>query len=84
MPPADQVLGPYGALILALAVLGIAAKVISKLWAEHIESDRDDRSQRDRAMALAETAVDGTKRMAAAWEERNRRDAARKRPGDGA
>lgn len=82
MPSADQLTGPLGALVLALAGLGLAAKAIHILWKEHLEADRDDRAQRDRAMALAETAAEGTRRMAEAWETRNRRDRERHRHDD--
>ena len=82
MPSPDQLTGPLGALVLALAGLGLAAKAIHTLWKEHLEADRDDRGQRDRAMALAETAIEGTRRMAEAWEERNRRDRERHRHDD--
>jgi hypothetical protein len=79
----SEVVGPTGALVLAVIILGVVGKVIQALWKEHLEADKDDRAQRDRAMALAETAAEGTRRMAEAWEQRNARDRQRSRPGDG-
>ena len=78
----DAVFGPTGALVGAVILLGLAGAAIRALWREHLEADKDDRAQRDRAMALATDAVDGTKRMAAAWERRNERDLARRRHGE--
>jgi hypothetical protein len=43
-------LGPFGLTLAALAVIGV-------LWRDHVRSDADDRSMRDRAMAIAEKLV---------------------------
>lgn len=74
MPP-DAFLGPAALLVAALVAVGA-------LWREHLKADADDRAQRDKAIALLEATLDGTQRMARAWEERNRRDAAQRRRGD--
>lgn len=73
--PGDALLGPLALLVAALLAIGV-------LWREHMRADQDDRDQRDKAMLLLEAALDGTKRMATAWEERNKRDAAARRRGD--
>ena len=86
MPAADQVLGPYGALILAVALLGLAAKVIQKLWQEHIAADEreraDDRDQRDRALGLLDLSLQNNRDAIAAWTKRDATDAARARRTD--
>lgn len=78
----QEVLGPLGALVLALAVIAGLVKFLSMLWKTHLEADADDRAQRDKAIALLEVNLEATQRMARAWEERNKRDAARTRKGD--
>lgn len=70
-----QVLGPLGALVGAVVTVVV-------LWREHVKADADDRAQRDKAIAIAETAVAGLARLADAWETRNRDDAQRRRLGD--
>jgi hypothetical protein len=67
-----ELYGPLG-LLVALSI------AVGWLWREHLKSDEEDRRQRDEALALARDAVEGTKRMAAAWEARNRRDEQRDR-----
>ncbi len=78
----SAILGPAGALALAVVVLLVLAKVIQILWRDHLAADRDDRDQRDRAMALAESMAASNKGMVAAWEARNRADALRRRKAD--
>lgn len=75
MPSLEQVLGPAGALVIALAVIGGLVRLMQLLWRDHIRADVDDRRQRDENFLLARDAVDALKRLAAAFEERNRRDA---------
>lgn len=60
------------------------------LWREHLKADLDDRQKRDQALDLLDKALDGnreaaaaSKTMAAAWDERNRAEAARRRKADG-
>lgn len=74
--------GPLGALVLAVLVIVGLTKVVQKLWEDHLRADADDRKQRDDAQALLAVALDGTKRMAEAWEARNRRDVAARRKTD--
>ena len=74
MPP-DAFLGPVALLVAALVAVGA-------LWREHLKADADDRAQRDKAIALLEVNLDAMQRMARAWEERNRRDAAQRRRSD--
>lgn len=80
VPP--ELLGPVGALVLAILVLGGLVKVLLMLWHEHLKADEDDRAQRDRALAIVADLVPAVKAMAAAWEARNKADAARRRRGD--
>lgn len=80
--PIDKILGPTGALVFSVVVVIALARALWILWKEHLKADADDRAQRDSAFALAQTAVDGIKRMAEAWEERNRRDRERGRRDD--
>ena len=77
-----ELLGPTGALVAALFGVAALARAIVVLWKEHLEADKDDRAQRDRAIALLEDLAPGVKAMAAAWELRNRNDAARRRKED--
>lgn len=64
-----DVTGPFGALLLAVAILGIAGKVISELWTEHKRGDADDRDQRDKAIARLEAMVGALDRNTAATAE---------------
>ncbi len=80
MPP--ELLGPLGLTVGALLAVGALGRVIVALWRNHLEADAEDRRQRDDNFLLARDAIDGTKRMAAAWEARNRRDERKSRAGD--
>lgn len=87
MPP--ELLGPTGALVAALFGITALARAIVVLWKEHLKADQDDRDQRDKALALLSSSLDGNKAnaeanrlMAAAWDQRNRNDVARKRRED--
>lgn len=80
MPP--ELFGPLGLTVGALLAVGALGRVIKVLWDKHLEADAEDRRQRDDTFALLKDAVDGTKRLAAALEARNRRDAARQRKTD--
>ena len=87
IPP--EVFGPAGALVLAILVIVGLVKLAMILWKEHLKADQDDRDQRDKALHLLEEAVAGNKShadanrsMAAAWDARNKADAARKRRED--
>ena len=82
MPTSSDLLGPTGALIGAVAGLVALARVIQILWREHLKADADDREQRDVAHALAKAAVAAYDRLADAWEQRNRDEAARQRRDD--
>lgn len=46
-----DVTGPFGALLLAVFLLGIAGKVIAELWGEHKRHDHDVEAQRSEAVA---------------------------------
>lgn len=83
MPSPEQLAGPTGAIVALIAVLGIAARVIQVLWQNHLEADRDDRAQRDRALGLLDLSLQNNRDAIAAWEQRDRTDAARTRRGDG-
>jgi hypothetical protein len=75
--------GPWAVVIFIGALAGITfTRAILTLWREHLKADQDDRDQRDRAIALAESSVASNKAMAAAWEARNKLDAARHRRAD--
>lgn len=80
MPP--ELLGPTGALVAVLFGIAALARAIVVLWKEHLEADKDDRAQRDRAIGLLEQLVPSINRMAEAWEARNKADAARRRRND--
>lgn len=80
MPSLEQVLGPAGALVIALAVIGGLARVGQLLWREHLQADARERQAGVDNVLMARDAVDGLKRLAAAFEERNRRDAVRRKP----
>jgi hypothetical protein len=73
--PPDALLGPLALLVGALLSVAV-------LWREHLRADADDRAQRDKAIGLLEASLDANQRMAHAWEERNRRDAAARRRSD--
>ena len=45
----SAILGPLGALVLAVALLVGLAKVVQVLWRDHLKADADDRHQRDTA-----------------------------------
>lgn len=78
----SAVVGPVGALVLALIILYIVARVVQVLWQKHLEADEDDRNQRDAAQALLRTALDNNAAAISAWNKRNELDAARQRRGD--
>jgi len=89
-PEASKALAEAGPWAVVIFIGGMAAitftRAVLTLWRTHLEADRDDRDQRDRALALLEKALDGnreaaaaSKSMATAWDERNRIDAARRR-----
>lgn len=65
---------------LALTV-GLAIAVAA-LWREHVRADRDDRAQRDVAIAGWRDQTNATNRLADAIEARARDDAQRKRQDD--
>lgn len=67
-----EVTGPFGALVLAVAILGVAGKVIAELWGEHKRSDQEDRDERDRAWALLEGITPPLKALADAQAAANR------------
>jgi hypothetical protein len=70
-----EVFGPLGALALAIAVIVALVRAIQKLWEEHLQACRDDRDQRDKALAqvdqtagLLKLALEDNKAMADVWE----------------
>lgn len=67
----------------AAGVIAALLTVVGVLWRDHQRADREDREQRDRALSALEASLDGNKRLAAAWEARNRRDEGRARRTDG-
>ena len=73
MPP--EVLGPQGLLVAAVVVIGV-------LWRDHLRADRDDRDQRDRALAGWEGQTAATRDLSASIEAKDRQDAARRRLAD--
>lgn len=75
MPVAPELLGPYGLVIGALVLIGLLLK-------DHKRADDEDRRQRDEAIAGWKDATAAVNRLAAALEERNRRDAYARRAGD--
>lgn len=81
--PVDQVIGPFGALVVLCLVAGALAKAIQVLWKDHVRADQDDRDQRDRAFVLLEAITPAVKELAAAQLEANRRSADTHRRGDG-
>jgi sensor c-di-GMP phosphodiesterase-like protein len=89
----DQVLqaiaGPTGALVLALIILYVVARVLLALWKEHLAADQRDREQRDRAQAvsadireLLRQALQANADQIAAWNKRTEQEAARRRRSD--
>jgi septal ring factor EnvC (AmiA/AmiB activator) len=54
------ILGPLGALALAVVVLGALVKAIAVLWKQHLAADADDRNQRDKALEIAHEQVAAT------------------------
>lgn len=60
MPP--ELLGPYALTAAALIAIGV-------LWRDHLRSDADVRSQRDRAIDIAAAQVAATKSVAEGQEE---------------
>lgn len=58
------------------------ATTVGILWRENQKYVADLRVQRDLSQKLLGDAIDGTKRLASAWEERNRRESNRSRRDD--
>jgi hypothetical protein len=56
----SAVLGPLGALVLAVIVLAGLTRAFVVLWREHLKADKDDRDQRDKALAIAHDQVAAT------------------------
>lgn len=73
---------PDGALLGPGALLIAALLAVAVLWRDHLRADADDRTQRDRALALLETSLANNKSAIAAWDRRNQSDAARHRRAD--
>jgi hypothetical protein len=83
------ILGPVGALALAITILYFGARAFRALWTEHLKADQDDRDQRDRAQAvsadlreLLRKSLDNNAEAISAWNKRNEQDAARQRRSD--
>jgi hypothetical protein len=83
------ILGPVGALALAIVILYFGARAFRALWTEHLKADQDDRDQRDRAQAvsadlreLLRKSLDNNAEAISAWNKRNEQDAARQRRSD--
>jgi len=75
--------GPWAVVLFIGAIVAVGgARAIVILWRNHLEADAEDRRQRDDNFLLARDLADGTKRMAGAWEARNRRDERAKRAED--
>ena len=74
MPP-DGLLGPYALLIAAVGAVAV-------LWRDHLRADKDDRDQRDLALANWARQTDATRDLTAAIEAKDRQDATRRRAGD--
>ena len=53
----DQLLGPYGALIGAVAGLGILGRVIQMLWREHKAADARDQERAKQAEDRLDAAL---------------------------
>lgn len=84
IPPTwvDAVLGPLGALALALVVLYYGFRFIRGLIDDHLRSDLDDRQQRDTALRLLEAEQANAREQISAWNRRNELEAARGRRAD--
>lgn len=80
--PVDQLVGPFGALVVLSFLVAGLAKAVQVLWADHKRADQDDRDQRDRALGLVEGIVPTLKELTAAQLEANRRAAASHRRDD--
>jgi len=85
----SAVVGPVGALALALIVLFVVARVLQLLWGEHMKADQRDRDQRDVAQAnnmatkeLLRLSLENNAKAIEAWNKRNEQDAARQRRSD--
>jgi len=85
----SAVVGPVGALALALIVLFVVARVLQLLWGEHMKADQRDRDQRDVAQAnnlatkeLLRQSLENNAKAIDAWNRRNEQDAARQRRSD--
>jgi sensor c-di-GMP phosphodiesterase-like protein len=86
----EAILGPAGALVLALLVLYVVGRVLLTLWKEHLAADERDREQRDRAQAVSAEVRDLLRQslqnnadQVAAWNKRSDQEAARRRRSDG-
>ena len=73
IPP--ELLGPAGLLVALL--LAVAA-----LWRDHLRADADDRTQRDKAMAIAEAIVPALRNLTGALEADTRDRTTRHRVDD--
>jgi sensor c-di-GMP phosphodiesterase-like protein len=85
----EAILGPAGALVLALVILYIVGRVLLTLWKEHLAADARDREQRDRAQAVSAEVRDLLRQslqnnadQVAAWNKRSDQEAARRRKSD--
>lgn len=85
----QNLLGPYGAFVLALIVLYVVTRAFVVLWREHLKADQDDRDQRDTAQAnnqatkeLLRQSLSNNADAIAAWNKRNEQEAARQRRSD--
>ena len=85
----EAILGPAGALVLALVILYIVGRVLLTLWKEHLAADERDRQQRDRAQAVSAEVRDLLRQslqnnadQVAAWNKRSDQEAARRRKSD--
>ena len=100
-PDAARALADAGAfavlIFFAAVVLFAVYKVIRALWEDHLESDREDRKQRDDALEVARLATQASvdsaqaskdqaaawNRMVDTWERKLRSEADRRRKSDG-
>lgn len=71
MPAADQILGPFGATVLLLAIVTLFGRVIQVLWNDHQKRDAKDSVTLDRAIALSEAQVAATNSVAEGQKELN-------------
>lgn len=62
----SQVLGPLGALVLALAVIGGTVQAIRILWAEHKKDDDATAAREERLWLVLEQLVPDVKKLAEA------------------